>query len=619
MLRAPLVLLRNLFMLLVYVWSSFWFRLGYLFRRKKKLYIRLELESHYPFGPAEGIARFFQNTTSFIELRQSLRRLLADKDIHGVVLIPKASAMGHGQKTELYRLLDGFSARGKDVIAHTQMPMTADYMTLLSAQTVLISPAGRLYSFGPRFEQYFVHEALEKIGIVAQFVHIGEFKTASHRFLHDQMPLAQRLMMQSLYKSLKDLLLERIATRRGLERTAADRLFEQAPMDAPTARRAGFIDGALFRESLPQWLEEREQRASEARLLSANPPAHPDTLVDIDRQDVPDLKNPQTLVLPAQAYLASRPKPYRWKPLFRRPKRFAILDLSGMIVMPNMNLPGQSSVAIDPHEVIPALRRVRKDPTIAGIILHINSPGGSALASDIIWHAIEELRRSKPVIAYCTDVVGSGGYYLAVATDEIICERTTLCGSIGVITGKMSAPGVPAKLGMNFEAIYEHDADRFASLTDPLSPQMMQRMDADARSFYRRFLQRVGQSRQITRRRLHRYARGRVYLGQAAHKRGLVDHIGGLDLAVERLAKLCMRDAKKTELAFISHRRQSLKSALRGSILRSPSLQETPLRELGNALVPHAGDWVAALGEPAMLAGLLKEDPILALMPWRSV
>lgn len=612
-------------MLLAHGWSSFWFKLGYIFRRKKKHYIRLELESNYAFGPSEGLARYFQQAPSFLELRESIARLRDDNKIDGILLVPQASAMGHGQKTELYRLLDSLRESGKDVIAHTQMPMTPDYMTLLSADSILISPAGRLYSFGPRFEQYFLHEALEKIGVVPQFIHIGEFKTASHRFIHEQMPQAQRLMMQNLYRSLKDLLLERIATRRGLDRADADHLFAQAPMDAPTARRGGFIDAEVFRESLHRWLN-----AQHASTAAADEPAQPaaptgsetnkdETNRDETNEDETKKGNKacNILIQDAEKYLTSSPEPYQWKPLFRRPKRFAILDLSGMIVMPNMNIPGQSSVTIDPDEVIPALRRVRENPTYAGVILHINSPGGSALASDIIWQAIEELRRAKPVIAHCSDVVGSGGYYLAVAADEIICERATLTGSIGVITGKMSAPGVPQKIGVNFEGIYEHDADNFSSLTHPLSPEMMERMDADARSFYRRFLQRVGQSRQLPRRRLHRYARGRVYLGEAAHKRGLVDHIGGLDLAVERLAKHCMMDPKKTELSYISHRQQSLKSALRGSILKSPSIQASALGELSKALVPHAGDWLEKLGEPAMLASLLKADPILALMPWR--
>jgi protease-4 len=610
MLRAPIILLINFFSLLGHLWSSFWFKLGYFFRRKKKLYVRLDLESSYPFGPREGLARYFQHKPSFLELRDSLERLRDDKTVAGVLLVTESSAMGHGRVTELRRLLDGLRESGKHVVAHAQMPMSGDYMTLTSADEILLSPAGRLYSFGPRFEQYFLHEALEKLGVVPQFIHIGEFKTASHRFIHEQMPQAQRLMMESLYKCLKALLIERISRRRAIEPTAADQLFEQAPLDCRQARRAGFIDGEVFREALDDWLEGRD----EVTPIGMQFPAEPESSESKNSKTSKKTKNArETLLLRADDYLDSLPKPYRWRPLFRRPKSFAVLDLSGMIVMPNMNVPGQGSVVIDPHEVVPALKKIRDNPAYAGAILHINSPGGSALASDIIWHAIEQLRRVKPVVAQCSDVVGSGGYYLAVACDEIICERATLTGSIGVITGKMSAPGIPGKIGVNFESIYEHDADNFSSLTHPLSPEMMERMDQDARGFYRRFLQRVGQSRQLPRRRLHRYARGRVYLGDAAQKRGLVDHIGGIDLAVERLAGYCEIDKDKAKLSYISHRKESLKSALRGSLFSTPSLGDA----IGDSIAPYAGDWLANFAEPALIAALLKQDPILALMPWR--
>ncbi|WP_168210372.1 S49 family peptidase [Persicimonas caeni] len=595
MLRAPIVLLLNLLRLLGYLWSSFWFKLGYFFRRKKKLYLELKLESSYAFGPKTGLAALFQHKPSLLELRKSIERIREDDTVAGVVIVPESTAMGHGQLAELNRLLDSLREAGKHVVGHAQMPLTRDYLLLTAADDILLSPAGRIYSFGPRFDQNFAREALDKIGVIPQFIHIGEFKTASHRFIHEEMTQAQRLMMQSLYDSFKRVLRDRIGERRGLSHEEVETFFEQAPLDTRHAWRAGFVDGEVFREVIGDWLDDPQHSAPIGYIERAHKRDGREGEEEMKRH----AKERTSIMVRAKDHLDALPKPYKWQPLLRPKRRFAVLDLSGMIVMPNMTVPGQGSVVIDPHEVVPALRRIRENRRYAGAILHINSPGGSALASDIIWHAIEQLRRTKPVIAQCSDVVGSGGYYLAVGADQIICERQTMTGSIGVVTGKMSAPGTPQKLGLNVESIYEHDADRFTSLTTPLSDQMMERMDDDARNFYRRFLQRVGQARKLPRRRLHRYARGRVYLGEAALERGLIDEIGGLDTAIERLGELCDLDPDDTEVTFIGHRKESLRGALTGQL---------------QAQMPS---WMADVFEPAMIAALLKRDPVLALMPWK--
>jgi protease IV len=596
MLRAPFVLLLNLLSLLRYLWSSFWFKLGYFFRRKKKLYVVVKLESSYAFGPKTGLARFFQQKPSFLELRAALERLGDDDTVDGVIVMPESTAMGFGQLAQIGEMLDALREGGKHVVGHAQMPLTRDYLLLTSADHILMSPAGRLYSFGPRFDQHFAREALDKVGVVPQFIHIGEFKTASHRFLHTEMTPAQRLMMENLHQSLTGVLGERVASRRGLSAEQADALFAEAPLDTRRAWRRGLVDAEAFRETLRRWLDHREEAAT------VGPLDTPSTR-DEEQRDEPKAEaapaEPESIVRDASNYLDSTPEPFRWRPLFRPRRRLAVLDLSGMIVMPNMSVPGRSSLVIDPHELVPELRRVRDNPAYAGAVLHINSPGGSALASDIIWHAIEQLRRVKPVVAQCSDVVGSGGYYLAVGADQIVCQPQTLTGSIGVITGKVSAPGVPQKLGLNTESIYEHEADTFTSLTRPLSDQMIERMTDDARNFYRRFLQRVGQARKLPRRRLHRYARGRVYLGEAAQRRGLVDHIGGFDTAVAKLGELCKIDPDDANIAYISHRKENLKHALAGSV---------------QASLPG---WLEEAFEPALLAAMLRRDPVLALMPFR--
>lgn len=615
MLRAPFVFIFNVLSWLRYLWSSFWFKLGYFFRRKKKLYLEIELPESQSFGQPGGLGSLFQKTRSFLELRDVLDRIQRDDTVDGLIMKPEGTALGPARLADLGEELDHVRQSGKHLVAHGRMPMMKDYLLMTSADDILMSPAGRLYTFGLRFDQYFGADALQRLGVIPQFIHIGQFKTASHRFLHDEAPKPQTLMMESIYDSLMETYNDRVASRRQLHPDDAERLFGEAPFDTRQARRAGLIDGELFRESMDEWLSAPDEvaavgftnlQATDDGDETSTPQDIPSEIadeLDVD-VDLPKVFEVDAITMSVDKYLKSKPAPYKWAPLFRRRQRLGAIDLSGMIVMPDMSIPGQSGGVIDPDEVLPVLERARENPHTSGLLLHINSPGGSALASDIIWQAIEEVRRTKPVVAYCSDVAASGGYYLASGAHEIVCRRETITGSIGVIVGKMSAPGVPEKLGINIESIHRHSADKFTSVVDPLDDEMLDRLTADARNFYRRFLQRVGQARGIPKRRLNRYARGRVYTGADALRRGLTDHLGGFSVAVQRLSDMCEMEPGSAEISFYPHTEADLRSLLSGSLTQAAGLDNK---------------WVDALKRPALLAQLVRRDPVLALMPWQPV
>jgi protease-4 len=618
MLRFPIVLVRNLFSLIAYLWSTFWFKVGYFFRRKKKLYIAADLESDYAFGPPAGLAHYFQEEPSLLEIRRTLRQIETLDEVDGFVYATNGLAMGSGRTEMLTQMLDRLRGADKRVVAHMRMPTTNEYLLGTAAEEILLTPAGRLYTFGPRFDQFFGAEALDKVGVEPQIVHIGSFKTASHRMIHRSMTPPQEAMMESLHESLGGAMRRRIAGRRDLDEQEAGALFRNAPSDAKGARRAGLIDRELFRGRLETWLARGDETvptpapafrhgpAGEQAELPAPPEPPADREASIEQglpADAPpqvDGEEDDVMVVSLEDAAGVIPPELNWRPLLSPASRFAVMDLSGMIVMPDMGLPAGGSRVIDPEEVLPALKRIREDRTVAGLLLHINSPGGSALASDIIWEAIQRVRQHIPVVAYCSDVVGSGGYYLAVGADRIVCQSMTIAGSIGVVTGKMSAPDLPGKFGINVESIFDDEADLFTSLVHPLGDEMMDRLNDDAREFYRRFLQRVGQNRQLRRRRLHRYARGRVYMGEEAERRALVDQIGTFDDAIDALAELSGADREATKVDFVPHHEQGLRDMV--------GLQASVSAE---SLVPEQ------LWEPYLAAKMLEREHTLALMPWR--
>jgi protease-4 len=261
--------------------------------------------------------------------------------------------------------------------------------------------------------------------------------------------------------------------------------------------------------------------------------------------------------------------------------------------------------SIRPEPTLDALERAAKDPRVAGILLHVNSPGGSALASDEIWDALRRARAKKPIVCYCSDIAASGGYYIAVGCDHIVCRPETLTGSIGVITGTFSVAGALDKLDLHVDSIYDDEVTAFNSIYAPLDDTSMARLREDARTFYRRFLDRVGMARGLPRRRLHRYARGRVYTGREAYQRGLVDQLGGFEDAVAELARRVDLDPATTDLTYVPVGKPSLRDLVTGQV---------------SAAAHHE---LAALGlddlfaDAATLAVLTRRERVLALADLR--
>jgi protease IV len=577
MLRAPFVLLLNILRCVKFLWATFWHRLGHWLTRKHRKYVVMKLPRDFAFGPPQGWAALFGHQPTFLEMRRDIKRLAQDPYIDGVILTGQLPTAGLARLGDLSDMIGSVKQSGKAVIAHAEMVTLREYALLTTVDRIVMTPSGRLYLFGARMDQFFATEALERIGVTAQAVHIGPFKTAYHRFIHKSMTTAQEQMMRQLFGAVEDVLVKRVTAGRSLKQPLPE-LLARMPIDTREAMRVGLIDGEAFRQDLRRYIEEGERSTTGTE----------------------DVMTP-VRTYPMERYLQASPPALRWAPMLRPAKRLAVMDLSGMIVMPDMNVPGQGSAAIDPDEVLPKLRSIAQDSRVSGLLLHINSPGGSALASDILWHAISEVRRKKPVVAFLSDVAASGGYYLAVAADQIVCRPETVTGSIGVIAGKVSAGQALEKLGVGVESIYDQDSALFTSLVHPLPESVMENLSEDARGFYRTFLDRVGASRKISRRRLHRYARGRVYLGEDALRRNLVDQLGSFDDAVGVLAELCGLDGRTAPLQYVPHRRQTLKGVLRQNVQA----------ELG---------WWGEAVEPVVLAtALLRREPVLALMPYRFI
>lgn len=537
MIRLIFVLIRNIINIVSYVLLWPFYAFGGLFSPKTR-WVRITLKGGIPIIGPGGLSRWFQDVPTFLQIRRNIKALADDPKVSGVVLDLDGFGAGPAIAVELTQWISALKQRGKRVVAYSDSYSTSSYTVATCANEVVMPPSGRLYTFKPRSEQIFANALLRKIGVFPQFLHIGAFKTASHRFIRASGTTAQRGMTDELLRGMTSLTRERIASQRQMSSDDVEMLFS-APLDIGRARHAGWVDGEVFVNDLMAWIERGDSyREHEAP--------------KIEFQDY-------------RRYLDEKLKLKMW-PL-RQPAFVALVDLSGFIITPGMQVPNSGPV-IDSGVVVPMLHNLRKNPRVVGVLLHIDSPGGSALASDLIWSAVNDLRAEKPVVAWCSNVAASGGYYVAVAAHEIVCCPESIVGSIGVITGKFSLNEAAQNLGISVE-VHGDESNTMMSMFSELQGEGLAALHDDTRSFYRRFLQRVGQTRRIAPRRLHRFARGRVYLGEAALERGLVDGVGGFDEAVERLHKLMNRDPQRTTFKTYGHRTPTIKDMIRSSIIQA--------------------------------------------------
>lgn len=577
LLRALIHLVLNLFALARHVMRTILRNIPFL-RGNQRRYVRL----HLPAGLAlSGKARQI-GPISFGRVEQGawwafdrlLDQIAADPSVEGVYYRVESAKIGLADVEAVTRRLDRLRAAGKRIVCFLEQGMVRDYMLATPADTIMMAPPGRLYTFGLRIEMMFLADALEKAGIQAQFVNLGRFKTAAHRFTRAEATVPQQVMMGHLLHGMADHVTERIAKRRQVAPEDARAIFDEAPMSAREARRRGLVDYVVYADQVVETLEKQG-----------------------------DCKRKVTLHSPMQ-YLRSAVPKFKWRPLVKRTPEIAVLNLKGVIMHDGVRGPMGMGSLVTPKPVVKQLEALGKNKRVKAVVLHIDSPGGSAIGSDIIWRHIRKLAKNKPVIASLGNVAASGGYYIAVAAHEIVAQPSTMTGSIGVIAGKLSGGDLLERLGIKMQGLEIGQTAAFGSISEAMGEREMANLTRDIRGFYRRFLQRVAVGRNISRRRVHRLARGRVYTGERALRLGLVDHLGDLDRAIELACQKVGVPRDKANVRFVDHRPDPLRQLLsRGT--DTAALASAAMSDL----LPES------LEIPVAVALLLREPSTLALMP----
>ena len=474
--------------------------------------LQLELTGHLAEDGVLGFLPFRRSTApDLFGLTTLLRWAREDEQLSTVVLSIDHLDTGWARLQNLRRSIQALRHAGKYVLVYLAEGGTQEYYLASAANAVAMAPAGHLTITGLAAETMFFKGALDKLGIQAQVSQAGQYKSAGEPFTRTSLSEPHREMMNSLLDDLYDQIVEGVAATRKTDTATVRALIDQGLFLPHEAQEVGLIDHIGYEDDIPHWLESRGGQTDGG----------------------PATESVQ--VIEAGAYLRRRGRLMRRHALRYPPVRMAFMTVGGTITRGETETGSDGIQSTGSASMIRDLRQVREDPGIAGIMIRVSSPGGSGLASDLVWHEILQTKEEKPVIISMGDVAASGGYYIALAGTTVFAEEGTVTGSIGVIAGKAVLQGLYAQLGLDKEILTR--GKRAALFSDYLAfgPAEQERMNTEIQSFYQDFVKKVAQCRSLSYETVDACAQGRVWSGRQAVARGLVDRIGGLEEALAEL------------------------------------------------------------------------------------
>ncbi len=443
------------------------------------------------------------------ELQVALRRAADDPRIHAVYLDVEHASASLSTLTSLRHSLEQFALSQKPIYVHLDEGDSNFYYLASVGQRISLSPVGGLTIPGPAFQLTYFGSALEKLGVQLEVVRAGKYKSAMESFVQDQ-PSAETLeMYQALEGSLRDTLVSAIAKSRKRSEAEVKSWMKLSFFTSKQALEKGLVD----RIGYPKAWEDELKEASKAQQL-----------VELDDylEATEDLDKPL---------------------LAGGDSNIALIEAKGEIVSAASSQARGESIA--PEAMIEQLRWAAEDKNIKAVVLRVDSPGGSALASDLIWDEVRKLNETKPVVVSMGAVAASGGYYISAPTRLVYAEPTTITGSIGVIGAIPKGLKLAEKWGVNFHMVTGSDRKDYLNFGTKSSPEDKAILGESIRETYDTFVNKVAEGRKLDPKRVYQIAEGRVYTGAEALTLGLVDRLGGLRDAFQGAKELAALDPKK--------------------------------------------------------------------------
>jgi len=530
------------------------------------------------------------------EFTARLDRAAQDDDVEAVLLRLRDVSLGRGKIEEVRAAIERVQREGKPVIAQLESGMMADYLIASACDEIIMPESGVLIIPGIRTEVTYYKGLFDKLGIEADMMHVGDYKGAAEPYTRTGMSPAVRKQFDLLVDDLYAQMIEMIATDRELPRGRVKEMIDQGLFASPAAKKAGLIDKVAYSDQIPSYLADKlDDREVE---IVANYGRIP---VDVDFSGMLGMVKMFEMLLGNEPTVRAG-----------RGKKVAVVYAVGAIMSgeSSASLFGESTLGSD--TVIAALRQANKDDSVAAIVLRIDSPGGSALASDLIWRAIQEIE--KPVIASMGDTAASGGYYIAMGCDAIIAEPGCITGSIGVVGGKFAIKGAYDKIGLNTDVISRGQNSGMLSMEQKFTETERAAFKGMMEETYRQFVSKAAAGRDMEVAAIEKLAGGRIWTGKQAAKNGLVDEVGTLRDAIKYAkSKGGIPSDEKAEILFLPKPKSILDLLLEE--------ESDPLSDIGTAVTIDTAEKIAPeLSEQLKAARDMQrmfKEPSVLMAPYR--
>jgi protease IV len=415
-----------------------------------------------------------------------------DDTIDGIVFKPDEGDYSMGVAQEMRDAISDFRSAGKKAICYMETAGNKEYYVASACDKLYLNPAGSLAFYGLRSEVTSYKGLLDKLGVRADLYRIGKYKSASEMLTNESMSDGTRESLNFILDDLHDQFVNGIAESRKVNTDRVQDWIDSGPYTAKEAKKAELVDDLIYSDQI--------------------------------NDTVKQVMGRRVMKLTSEEYASRRYHHYDW----REKPRIAVIYASGMMLAGRSMSPS----IMGSDTISEAIKEARMDDSIKAIVLRIDSGGGAVFASDLIWREVMLAKGKKPFIVSMGDVAASGGYYIACPADAIVAEPGTITGSIGIITGKISVRSLYDKLGIRKETIKKGKNSDIYSSYEGFTDEQIEIIERQMNELYQTFVSKVADGRKMKEETVDSIAQGRVWTGRQAQKNGLVDRLGGLQLAM---------------------------------------------------------------------------------------
>lgn len=452
----------------------------------------------FMMAPQEGLPK----NIALSSVLDNISKAKNNPSIEGIYINTTDIESGWASVSAVRRAIEDFKTSGKFVWAYADRYTPKAYFLASVADKLYVNPKGSITFDGIHLPVMFYKGLLDKLGVEMMVFKVGTYKSAVEPYILKEMSPANRAQMESFSSSLWQNILQRVAKSRGITEQELQQIADGMPTLMPSEEyvKTKLVDGLMYEKDVLELLAKETDQKGEPYFL---------TLWDMESVKAPKQKGKANI---------------------------GVVFAEGSIVE-QLTARYQTSASIT-YEVAQEIYEMAEDPSIDAIVLRVNSPGGSAFTSEQIWYAVQNAAKKKPVVASMGDYAASGGYYISCAAHKIVAEPTTLTGSIGIFGMFPNVAGLFSKTGVSMDGVKTAQYADFGAMGRPMTENEKALMQRYINQGYATFLERVSNGRGIPVEKLDPIAQGRVWTGAEALRIGLVDQLGGMEVACQEAAHL---------------------------------------------------------------------------------